>query len=84
MKDRILLFITALSQVTFVAMNVLFISKGLIVPMLVTGFLISFIWTLNVKKIAFGTIIDRVIYATGAMIGTGLGYFLANYLTKWL
>ncbi len=72
------LFFTALFQVSFVSMNVIFISKGLIIPMLVTGFAISFLWTLNVRKAAFGTWKERVVYSTGAMTGTYIGYIVSN------
>jgi hypothetical protein len=74
------LFLTAVLQVTFVAMNVIFISNHMILPMLLTGFMISFIWTLNVKKVAFGGWTDRFIYAFGAMCGTGLGFLISNYV----
>lgn len=74
------LFFTALMQVTFVAMNVVFISHALIVPMLITGFLISLVWTLNVKKVAFGGWTDRLIYSTGAMVGTFVGFLSSNYI----
>lgn len=67
-----------------VAMNVNFIANGYIIPMLVTGFGISFVWTLNVRKIAFGSSKDRFIYALGAMIGTGVGYYLSHILTQIL
>lgn len=80
MNDKLKLFFTALAQVTLVAMNVLFISKGFVWPMLVTGFGISYIWTLNVRKVAFGSHWDKFIYATGAMVGTGIGYWLSNLL----
>lgn len=66
------LFLTGLLQVTFVAMNVNFIAHNMIVPMLLTGFMISLIWTINVKRISIGSWLDRVIYSTGAMGGTGL------------
>ena len=82
LKSRTLLFITAVCQVTFVAMNVQFISSHKIIPMLLTGFMISFIWTLNVKRVAFGGWTDRFIYATGAMIGTGLGYLISSTIVK--
>lgn len=84
MKNKISLFLTALLQVTFVAMNVTFISEKKILPMLITGFLISLIWTFNVKKVAFGTNWDRVIYAVGAMCGTGIGYLISHSLIKIL
>lgn len=78
------LFLTALLQVTLVAMNIVFISGHFIIPMLVTGFLISLVWTLNVKKVAFGTWVDNITYAMGAMAGTGLGYVFSNYIIKYL
>lgn len=78
------LFSTACLQVTFVAMNVVFITAHLIIPMLLTGFMISLIWTLNIKKVAFGGWGDRFVYAFGAMTGTGIGYLLSNYIKTLL
>ncbi|MFA9239451.1 MAG: hypothetical protein ACEQSQ_06120 [Candidatus Paceibacteria bacterium] len=78
------LFLSSFIQVTMVAMNVKFIATGHIILMLITGFFISLVWSFNIKKIALGNNYDRVAYATGAMIGTGVGYFFANYLTKIL
>lgn len=83
-KAKWVLFLTGMLQVTFVAMNVTFISKGLIIPMLITGFMISLIWTLNVKRIAIGNWLDRLTYANGAMFGTGIGYFISQYINKVL
>lgn len=74
------LFLTALCQVTFVAMNVVFISRAMIIPMLLTGFMISLIWTLNVKKVAFGGWSDRLTYASGAMFGTWIGFLLSHLI----
>ena len=61
-------------------MNVVFISNGAIVPMLVTGFLISFVWAGNVKKVSLGSRGDKLVYATGATVGTGVGYFISKFL----
>jgi hypothetical protein len=77
-------FFTGLLQVTFVSMNTVFISKGLLLPMLIAGFMISLIWTFNVKRVAFGGWIDRIEYAAGATAGTGLGYFIAQQISKLL
>lgn len=82
--QKVELFLTALLQVSFVAMNITFISKGLLIYMVITGFLISLIWTFNVKKVAFGSHWDRVIYALGAATGTLIGYELSHFLTKAL
>jgi hypothetical protein len=79
MKTRIYLFLTALIQVMLVSMNVIFITYHHVLAMVLTGFSISIIWTFNVKKIAFGSLTDRIIYATGASIGTLTGYYLSNY-----
>lgn len=85
MKDKIKLFTTAFLQVTFVSMNVVFISKNLVLPMILTGFLISFLWSSNVRKIAFGGMRDRIYYASGAAIGTYFGYVISHLiLTIWL
>lgn len=81
-KTKLALFLTALVQVTFVAMNVSFISRGEILFMLITGFLISLVWTFNVSRVAFGSMWDKITYATGAMVGTGLGYWISHLMTK--
>lgn len=80
MKSKILLFTTAMLQTTFVAMNVVFISKELIIPMLITGFCISLVWTMNVTRIAFSSWRDRIIYSTGAATGGGIGFYLSHYM----
>jgi hypothetical protein len=48
--------------------------------MLITGFLISLVWSWNIKKIAFSTIKDRILYSSGAATGTFCGYFLATFI----
>lgn len=83
-KKKYALFLTALIQVTFVAMQPLLIVNHKVLAMLITGFLISLVWTLNVKKVAFGGWGDRFTYAIGAMTGTGLGYIISNYIIKIL
>jgi hypothetical protein len=74
------LFLTAMLQVALVSMNVVFISRGAIVPMLITGFGISLIWTFNVKRVAFGMWRERIIYASGAMCGTYFGYLITTFI----
>ena len=79
-----LLFITGFTQVYFVAVNTYFISKGLYLGVLIAAFLISIIWSFNVKKIAFGTIKDRLIYSFGASIGSVAGLFSSIQFAKYL
>lgn len=78
--SRIKLFLTGFLQVMFIAMNTVFISKSMFIPMMITGFLISIIWTLNVKKVVFGEWADRIIYALGASAGTSIGFLIANFV----
>jgi hypothetical protein len=82
--SSIKLFITGFLQVMFISMNTVFISKAMLVPMAITGFLISIIWTLNVKKVAFGEWKDRIIYAVGATVGTVTGFIFAHFINTLL
>ena len=74
------LFTTGLLQVFFVVINTYFISKGYLLGIIICGFIISFIWSHNVKKIAFGSEYDRFIYSLGAMSGSLIAYFLGKII----
>ena len=76
-------FAYAWLQVTLIAMNTYQIANQKFIGALLVGFLISLIWTVNVGRVAFGCNWTRLIYATGAMAGTGTGLFLTQliYLT---
>jgi len=67
------LFTAGFLQVFFVAVNTFFISKEYYVGVFICGFVISMIWSWNVKKIAFGTNKERFIYAFGAGLGSLFG-----------
>ena len=74
------LFTTVFLQVFFVVINTYFISKGYLLGIIICGFIISFIWSHNVKKIAFGSEYDRFIYSLGAMSGSLTAYFLCKII----
>lgn len=74
------LFTTGFLQVFFVVINTYFISKGYLLGIIICGFIISFIWSHNVKKIAFGSEFDRFIYSLGAMSGSLTAYFLGKII----
>ena len=74
------LFTTGFLQVFFVVINTYFISKGYLLGIIICGFIISFIWSHNVKKIAFGSEYDRFIYSLGAMTGSLTAYFLGKII----
>ena len=67
------LFTTGFIQVYFVAINTYFIAKGMFIGVLIASFAISLIWSFNVKKIAFGTLRERIVYSLGASIGAVSG-----------
>jgi hypothetical protein len=77
-KARAKLAATGFVQVIFVAANTVFIAHYELVANVVTAFAISYIWTHNVKKVAFGDEGDRWFYATGAALGSVCGTVLAG------
>jgi hypothetical protein len=44
--------------------------------------MISFIWSWNVKKVAFGTLTDRIVYALGAAFGSAVGLLVSTLILK--
>jgi hypothetical protein len=76
------LFTTGFTQVFFVAINTFFISKSIYGGVFICGFLISFIWSWNVKKVAFGTLQDRLWYSFGAGFGSLAGLIISVEVFK--
>ena len=56
-----------------VAISTVSLAHSFYIGVIITGFLISFLWTLNVSRIAISTMKERIIYSTGAMAGSILG-----------
>ena len=64
----------------FVAVNTYFIASKNIYGTLIAGFIISLVWSFNVKKVAFGSVLDRFVYAFGAAVGSACGLIVSmNY-----
>ena len=74
------LFLTAYFQVLLVSANTYFISRIAWIGIAVCCFGISYLWTLNVKKISAGTQAERIIYATGAMFGGLTGVVIGKFI----
>lgn len=74
------LFLSAFVQVGLVAANTYFISKLHYPSILACSFLISLTWTWNVKKVVFGGLNDRIIYASGAAIGAISGVYISKLI----
>ncbi|EMO13599.1 hypothetical protein LEP1GSC165_1547 [Leptospira santarosai str. CBC523] len=81
-KSRFSLFATGFVQVFLVAINTYLISKEKYIAVFFVGGLISFVWTWNVQKIAFGTLQDRITYASGAGFGSLIGLLLTVFILK--
>jgi hypothetical protein len=71
------LFITGFVQVFFVAANTYFLATRNYLGVLVSSFAISMIWSFNVKKVAFGSLRERVVYASGACCGAVSGLWVS-------
>ncbi|MBT3191924.1 MAG: hypothetical protein HN341_05155 [Verrucomicrobia bacterium] len=72
------LFVTGYIQVVLITVNTWQIANGKYLSALPVAFAISFLWTLNVKQIAFGSIPERLIYSGGAMTGCVSGILLSG------
>lgn len=73
-------FTYAWLQVALICLNTWQIANGKLLGALIVGFLISLVWTFNVKRVAFGCWKTRLTYASGACAGTGTGIFLAQFI----
>jgi len=82
MKQKTTLFITGAIQVYFVAINTYFLSREFYLGVTFAAFMISMIWSHNIKKIAFGTLTDRVLYSLGATVGSLAGLATSKALTN--
>lgn len=83
-KSKLTLFLTGVIQVYFVAINTYFLSKEFYLGVAFAAFMISMIWSHNIKKIAFGTTMDRVLYSLGATVGSLAGLATSKALTQTL
>ena len=84
MKTWLKLFFTGFVQVYFVALNTVFLSKELYIGVFFAAFMISMVWSWNIKKIAFGSIKDRIFYSLGATAGSMLGLYSSSFILKLL
>lgn len=79
-EKLLILFITGFVQVFFVAINTYFLSKEMYLGVLAAAFMISIVWSWNVKKVAFGSRLDRVVYSAGAAFGSVSGLFVSTLI----
>jgi len=79
-KSLIKLFFTGYVQIILIAVNTWQITHDKWVGAALVSFAINFVWTLNVKKIAFGGWPERIIYALGGSLGCLSGLFITKLI----
>ena len=80
MKKHLVIFITGYAQVFLVSANTYFISRTTWLGIAVCGFGISYLWTINVRKVTIGSRTEQIIYSSGAMLGGLTGVMLAKMI----
>lgn len=70
------LAVTAFLQVFFVGANTYCVVNLEWAGMLFCGFMISWMWSSNVKKMSMHTTTDRLVYSLSAMLGGTTGVLL--------
>lgn len=76
------LFITGFLYVFLMAVNTYLIAKEYYHFLFISAFLLSWVWTSNVKKLSVSTTRDRLYYASGASIGCLVGVYITSYLLR--
>lgn len=76
--ERLKLYLTGYMQVFFVSANTYFIANEQYIGIAIASFMISLIWSYNVKKVAFGGLLDKIIYSLGATTGALSGLIIGK------
>ena len=79
-KQHLSTFATGFIQVCLVALNTHQIAHEKYAGVFVVGTLISLVWTINVKRVAFGTWTDRLVYCFGAGCGSLSGLLISKLI----
>ena len=83
-RQKLSIMLTGFIQVYFVSVNICFLSIGSVAGVLVASFLVSFTWTINVKRIAFGRTSDRVLYSLAATCGSIAGLLSSELISNFI
>ena len=77
-KHHPLLFLNGFGLIVLATINTWQLAHERYYDSLLFGFLSALVWTFNVKRIAFSSVTDRIIYATGAAVGSLAGLELVK------
>ena len=78
MKKLATVFATGFAQVFLVSANTYFISRTTWIGIAFCGFGISYLWTVNVRRVSIGTKAEQFVYSSGAMLGGLTGVLFAK------
>jgi hypothetical protein len=67
-------------MILFATLSTWFTAHDHYVSAIATGFVLSLLWTMNIKQIAMGKWRERFIHAFGGVFGTASAFVLANLL----
>jgi len=68
----------AYTQVMLVVINTWQVAHQKFFEAIIVGFLISLVWTFNIKRIAFGEWKTRLTYCLGSSLGTACGFIITQ------
>ena len=77
-----IIFSTGFAQVLLVSANTYFISRTTWMGIAVCGFGISYLWTINVRRVTIGNRSEQLVYSTGAMLGGLTGVMMAKMIRR--
>jgi hypothetical protein len=70
-------FTLAWLQVTLVCLNTWQVANGKIAGSIIVGFLISLVWCFNTQRVALSNFKDKIVYSSGAALGTATGIIIS-------
>lgn len=87
LKKRIHLisiFFSSLLQIFFVSVNTILISKEMVIQAGICGFLLSLVWTFNIRRIGLASWSERISYCLGAGLGTSGGILFIKTIREFI
>jgi len=81
-KHLFSIFFSSLLQIFFVSVNTILISREMLIQAGVCGFLLSLVWTFNIRRITIASWGERISYCLGAGIGTSSGIMFIKLIRE--
>jgi len=73
-------FSYAYIQVALICLNTWQIANSKVAGSIIVGFLISLVWCFNTQRAALYSFSDKMVYSTGACLGTVTGILLSGFI----